>query len=178
MPAAASLERRQSGTPRCSAPPRIAVVALAVVVVATPGQTQEVRLKQITPLITVEAIEPCLAFWTERLGMTVTVSVPHEDRIGFVILGIDGLQLMYQARASVAADLGTMAPNHPGLAKKLSESDATLFIEVAALEPILEAMKGAEVVVPRRQTFYGMDELFVRAPCGTLVGFAARTGAD
>ncbi|MEZ4456819.1 MAG: hypothetical protein R2882_09755 [Gemmatimonadales bacterium] len=43
-----------------------------------------------------------------------------------------------------------------------------------SLEPILEAMAGADVVVPRRQTFYGMDEIFVRAPCGTLVGFAAK----
>jgi len=28
-------------------------------------------------------------------------------------------------------------------------------------------------MVPRRQTFYGMDELVVRAPCGTIVTFAA-----
>ena len=157
---------------------RSAMTALVLTALAASAQAQEVRLKQITPLITVEAIEPCLAFWTERLGMTVTVSVPHEDRLGFAILGKDGLELMYQARASVAADLGTMAPNHPGLAKKLSDSDATLFIEVESLEPILEAMQGAEVVVPRRQTFYGMDEIFVRAPCGTLVGFAAKTAAD
>ena len=36
-----------------------------------------------------------------------------------------------------------------------------------------------ETLVPRRQTFYGMDEVFVRAPCGTLVGLAAKTeGAE
>jgi hypothetical protein len=29
-------------------------------------------------------------------------------------------------------------------------------------------------VVPRRQTFYGMDEIFVQAPCGTVVGIAAK----
>lgn len=131
-------------------------------------------MKRITPLITVEAIEPCLPFWTERLGMTVTVSVPHEDRVGFVILSGEDVELMYQSLASVDADLGAMAPNHPGLARKLADSDGTLFIEVESLEPILKAMDGAEVVVPRRQTFYGMDEIFVRAPCGTLVGFAAR----
>ena len=38
-----------------------------------------------------------------------------------------------------------------------------------------EPLVDPEVIVPRRQTFYGMDELFVRArACGTLVGFAAR----
>jgi hypothetical protein len=37
----------------------------------------------------------------------------------------------------------------------------------------VEALDGAQVLVPRRQTFYGMDEIFVRADCGTVVGFAA-----
>jgi len=50
----------------------------------------------------------------------------------------------------------------------------TLFVEVEALDPVIEALgQDADVVVPRRRTFYGMDEIFVRAPCGTLVGFAA-----
>jgi hypothetical protein len=48
-------------------------------------------------------------------------------------------------------------------------------VEVDDLDTVIAALgDGAEVVVPRRRTFYGMDELFVRAPCGTLVGFAAR----
>ena len=50
----------------------------------------------------------------------------------------------------------------------------TLFIEVDAVDDVVGALEGADVVVPRRQTFYGMDEIFVRAPCGTLVGFAAQ----
>ncbi len=40
----------------------------------------------------------------------------------------------------------------------------------------MEQLEGIEVVVPRRTTFYGADEIFVRAPCGTLVGFAADQG--
>ena len=44
----------------------------------------------------------------------------------------------------------------------------------ARLDPVVSALEGADVVQPRRQTFYGMDEIFVRAPCGTVVGFAAR----
>ncbi|MGE0441136.1 MAG: hypothetical protein AB7L66_16505 [Gemmatimonadales bacterium] len=131
-------------------------------------------MQKATPLITVESIEACLPFWTERLGFQATVSVPHGDAIGFVILEKGGVELMYQSLASVEEDLGKMAPGHPGLSRKLADSDAALFIEVESLSPILEAMAGADVVVPRRQTFYGMDELFVRAPCGTLVGFAAK----
>lgn len=132
-------------------------------------------MKKVTPLIAVEAIEPCLPFWTDALGFAVTVTVPHEDVIGFAILDRGGVEIMYQTRASIEADLGTSgAP--PGLGTELAGSTSTLFIEVDALDPVIEALqaKNAEVVVPRRQTFYGMDEVFVRAPCGTLVGFAAR----
>ena len=78
-----------------------------------------------------------------------------------------------QSRASIAADLE--AEGAPaGLAEELSGSTTSLFIEVESLDDLLPDIADAEVVVPRRQTFYGMDEVFVRAPCGTLVGFAAR----
>ncbi|MEQ9400491.1 MAG: hypothetical protein RJQ04_15110 [Longimicrobiales bacterium] len=130
-------------------------------------------MKAVTPIMTVDAIEPCLSFWTDRLGFEVTATVPHDDAIGFAMLNKGGVQLMYQSSASIDADLGAAgAPT--GLGAELARSHSTLFIEVDALDPVIEALGDAEVVVSRRQTFYGMDEIFVRAPCGTLVGFAAR----
>jgi hypothetical protein len=33
-------------------------------------------------------------------------------------------------------------------------------------------MAGADIVVPRRSTFYGADEVFAREPGGHIVGFA------
>lgn len=138
--------------------------------------TQEIALNKITPLMTVDAIEPCLPFWTERLGFEITATVPHGDAIGFAMLNKGNVELMYQSRASLEADLGPAgaAAGHPDLPARLATSTTTLFIEVAALDPVVAALEGAEIVVPRRQTFYGMDEIFVMAPCGTLVGFAAR----
>ncbi len=141
-------------------------------------RAQETRVNKVTPIMTVEAIEPCLPFWTDRLGFEVTVSVPHGDHMGFAILQKGGAELMYQTRASVHDDLGRMAPSYPGLATDMANGMSTLFIEVEALDPVVEALEGAEIVVPRRQTFYGMDEIFARAPCGTLVGFAARVATD
>lgn len=129
-------------------------------------------MKKITPLITVDAIEPCLAFWT-GLGFEVTAQVPHEDKVGFAMLGHGDLVLMYQSRASVQADLGESgAPK--GMADEMARSTVTLFVEVEDLDDVIDAVEDYEVLVPRRQTFYGMDEIFVRAPCGTVVGFAAR----
>jgi len=131
-------------------------------------------MKKATPIIAVDAIEPCLEFWTERLGFEVTVSVPHGDAMGFAILNGGGVELMYQSRASIEADLvESGAP--AGLGAELSDSTTTLFVEVDALDRVIERLgDDVTVVVPRRQTFYGMDELFVRAPCGTLLGFAAK----
>ena len=130
-------------------------------------------MKKVTPLITVHEIEPCLPFWTQGLGFEVTATVPHEDTVGFAMLRKNGVELMYQSHASVEADLGASgAPE--GLGAEMAAGTSTLFIEVEALEEVTEALGDAEVLVPRRQTFYGMDEVFVRAPCGTVVGFAAR----
>ncbi len=131
-----------------------------------------------TPLITVESIEPCLPFWTEKLGMEVTVTVPHGDAIGFAMLQKGDVEIMYQSRGSIDADLGTSgAPANLG--RELSSGTSTIFVEVESLDEVVAALgDDVEVLVPRRQTFYGMDELFVRPPCGTVVGFAARVGAE
>jgi uncharacterized glyoxalase superfamily protein PhnB len=133
-------------------------------------------MKKITPLLTVETIEPCLPFWTEKLGFQVTVTVPHGDAIGFAILQKGDVELMYQSKASIDADLGTSgAPKNLG--RELSGATSTLFCEVESLDSVIDALGDTEVLVPRRQTFYGMDEVFVRPPCGTVVGFAARVPA-
>ena len=59
------------------------------------------KMNRLTPVLMVEAIEPCLPFWVDRLGFSKTVEVPHGDRLGFAILVRDGVELMYQTRASV-----------------------------------------------------------------------------
>lgn len=129
-------------------------------------------MKRATPLITVDDIEPCLPFW-KKLGFEVTATVPHEDSVGFAMLHGGAVELMYQSRASVEADLGASgAP--AGLADEMAGATTTLFVEVEALDPVIEALGDSEVLVPRRRTFYGMDEIFVRADCGTVVGFAAK----
>ncbi len=126
------------------------------------------HVQSLTPIVFVEAIEPCLPFWTEGLGFEVTTEVPEGDRLGFVILERDGIELMIQSRASVAADL-------PDLEEEVMRGPATLFLRVDSVEGAEErlAPHGAEVVVPRRQTFYGADEISLRSPCGTVVGLAA-----
>lgn len=129
-------------------------------------------MKKITPLLTVDDVEACLGFWT-ALGFELAGTVPHEDTVGFAMLVHGDLMLMYQSAASVEADLeASGAPE--GLAREMGASTSTLFIEVEDLDAALNVTGAAEVLVPRRQTFYGMDEVFLRAPCGTVVGLAQR----
>lgn len=123
-------------------------------------------LKKITPMLMVEAIEPCLPFW-ERLGFANVAEVPHGDGLGFVILVKDGAEVMYMTRASVADDMADLAESPMG--------GTMLFIEVSDLDAVIAALGDAPVTVARRQTFYGMDEIGVREPGGNSVTFAMPT---
>ncbi|HEX9887508.1 MAG TPA: VOC family protein [Longimicrobiales bacterium] len=153
---------------------RIVVLVAALALAGPAPHSQEAtNMTKATPIITVDAIEPCLPFWT-GLGFEVTATVPHEDAVGFAMLAGGDVELMYQSRASIDADLGASS----GLGGELVASTTALFVEVEDLDAVIARLGDAEVLLPRRQTFYGMDELFVRAPCGTVVGFAARIEAE
>lgn len=120
-------------------------------------------LKRITPVLLVEAIEPCLPFW-EAQGFDVQTTVPHGDGLGFAILEKSGLEIMYQTRASVAEDLPALAD--------APTAGTFLFLEVMDLDATIEALGDAPVLFPRRKTFYGMEEIGVREPGGHAVTFA------
>lgn len=123
-------------------------------------------VRRISTVLLVEAIEPCLPFWVERLGFDRVAEVPHGDRLGFVILARDGVELMYQTVASARDDV-------PASVEGTAQGrGAVLFIEVADVAAVERALDGLELVVPRRTTFYGMDEVGVREPGGTIVMFA------
>ena len=122
------------------------------------------KLNKLSPVLVVDAIEPCLPFWIERLGFTQTVEVPEGDRLGFVILAKDGIEVMYQSRDSVRKDIPPLADAPAG--------GTNLYIEVADVAAVERAVKGLEIVVPRRKTFYGADEIGVREPAGNAVIFS------
>ncbi len=121
------------------------------------------QMKSVTPVLYVEEIEPALDFWT-RLGFEVMAEVPEGDRLGFVILVKEAVEVMYQTRTSVENDVPALADTPMG--------GAFLFIQVGDLEAVAAAVEGAEVIVPRRTTFYGADEISVREPGGNAVTFA------
>lgn len=123
------------------------------------------QIRKSTPVLIVEAIEPSLPFWQERLGFERPVEVPHGDRLGFAILSNGVVEVMYQTAASVRGDSAAHAAEYRG--------DRTfLFVEVDDIDALALALQGFEVVMPRRETFYGSTEIGYREPGGHFVTFA------
>lgn len=126
-------------------------------------------MKKITPILVVDEIEPSLRLWVDRLGLKKVVEVPEGDRLGFVILAGEGIELMIQTRESIEKEV-----ERDGLpaAMKPTPGRSTLYIDVADLDELREKVAGFEVLVRDRQTSYGARELWLREPGGNLIGFA------
>lgn len=127
-------------------------------------------MKALAPVLVVDAVEPCLQFWTERLGFAKENEVPGQDgKLVFASVKKGTVEIMYQTRASVVAD-------SPSQAAELDGRSAVLFITVptiADLDSAERAVGDAPIVKSRHKTFYGSEEFYVREPGGTVVGFAA-----
>ena len=122
-------------------------------------------IQSITPVLMVEEIEPCLKFWVERLGFEKIAEVPEGQKLGFVLLKKNSIELMLQSYASVAKDV-------PAMADEARRSKAHLYVRVAKLDEVIARLQGVPVTVPERKTFYGAREYGVREPGGHQVLFA------
>jgi len=129
------------------------------------GRSKSVKLQSLTPVMIVEAVEPCLAFWVDRFGFTVENEVPGPDgKLIFASAKHGSIEVMYQTRASVLAE----DPK-----AEVSGHSIALFITVDDIDAAEQSAKGAPVVKARHRTFYGSTELYVKEPGGNTVGFAA-----
>jgi uncharacterized glyoxalase superfamily protein PhnB len=126
-----------------------------------------ISIQKITTVLAVESVEPSLEFWQRRLGFECTVTVPHENAVGFALLVKDNVEVMLQSVSSILADLGASTGEVNG-------RSAALFIEVADLSAVEAALADYPIEMPRRTTFYGMHEIGVREPGGHFVVFAQR----
>ena len=126
-------------------------------------------LSRLTPVLIVEQVEPCVRFWVERFGLAPESEVPGDDgKLVFAIVKKGDVEIMYQTRASVIADL-------PGEEHELVGHSTTLFITTEDLNAVERALDGVPIVKPRHKTFYGSEEIYVREPGGNTVGFAQFT---
>ena len=128
------------------------------------------EVKKITPILFAEELEPCIQFWTERMGFQKTIEVPEGDKIGFALVEKNGVELMYQSFSSAEKDnaaTGAAARKGPSF----------LYIEVADIDAAQAATKGAEIVMPMRTTFYQAKEFGIKDPVGHYLIFAQQGAA-
>ncbi len=142
----------------------IAALALALAFNAFGADAGKANVK-IIPILTVEAIEPCLPFWVDRLGFKNTTEVRDGNRLGFVMLEKAGATLMLQTREAGKKDAPALVPEH--------DSPALLYIVVDDLDAVRSRIAEADIVVPERVMGYGKREFAVREPGGHFVMFAA-----
>ena len=128
------------------------------------------EVKKITTILFAQELEPCIQFWSGRLGFQKTVEVPEGNKIGFVILEKNGLELMYQSFASVDKD-------NAATGEAARKGPAFLYLEVTDLDTALTATKGAEMVMQVRSTFYGAKEFGIKDPAGHYIIFAQQGAA-
>jgi uncharacterized glyoxalase superfamily protein PhnB len=122
-------------------------------------------VKKVTAVLFVPEVEPCAKFWTDKFGFQKLAEVPEGDKLGFVMLQKGNVELMYQSYASADKD----SPATGAVARK---GPTFLYIEVDDLEAIKATVKGAEVTMPERTTFYGSREIGIKDPGGHYLTFA------
>ena len=126
--------------------------------------------KKITPVLIVDTIEPLLPLW-DALEFTRTAEVPHDGRLGFVMLQRDAVELMYQTFASVEAD----EPRSLKGPRAIGASG--IFIEVEDLDAVAAKVPAtADVIERRRETFYGATEMIIRDTAGNVIVLAQMKG--
>jgi uncharacterized glyoxalase superfamily protein PhnB len=144
------------------------VLLLAISPAAKPKtqeKTKTMNVKRITPILFVEDVEPSVKFWVDRFGFQKTAEVPDGNKLAFAMLQKGNVELMYQSYASADKDVTTIA-------QQVRKGPTFLYVEVDNLEETISAIRGTEVVMPVRNTFYGSKEIGIKDPAGHYVTFA------
>jgi uncharacterized glyoxalase superfamily protein PhnB len=129
------------------------------------------NVKRITPVLFVEDVEPCVRFWVDRMGFQKTAEVPDGSKLAFAMLQRGSVELMYQSYASADKDVSTVS-------QLVRKGPTFLYVEVDSLDQAIAAVKGAEIVMPVRETFYGSKEIGIKDPAGHIVTFAEFQAAE
>jgi uncharacterized glyoxalase superfamily protein PhnB len=128
-------------------------------------RNKQMYVKKITPVLFVQDVEPCVKFWVDRFGFEKTAEVPDGDHLAFAMLQKGNVELMYQSYASADKDIAAVS-------QVVRKGPTFLYVEVDNLEETINAVKGTEVVMPSRKTFYGSTEIGIKDPAGHFVTFA------
>ena len=123
---------------------------------------RRMKLKKLTTLFVVADIEASLPSF-EALGYKVTVRVPEEGTLGFVILKGAAGELMLQTKASLGEDMALVAAKRPS---------TLLYADVDSVTEAKKALGNAEVLIAHRKTFYGATEAWLELEGKVVIGLS------
>lgn len=124
-------------------------------------------LKKLTPNLMVEDVGRTLDFYRDVLGFQVLTTVPPDQPpFTWGMVSRDGVELMFQSRASLGADI-------PALADAPIGASQTFYIEVEGIDALYAAIKDrVEIVLDMHTTFYDTREFAFRDVNGYILAFS------
>jgi len=133
--------------------------------------------KKLTTNMMVEDVNRTADFYCDVLGFEFMMGVPEDTQeiavtrqkdqtLGFAILKSGNIEMMFQAKKSLAREL----PEFSGM--KVGGS-LTFYIEVENVEGFYEELKDKVTIIKKiRTTFYGKREFYIRDFNGYVLTFA------
>ena len=123
-------------------------------------------LKKLTPNLMVEDVAQTLDFYRDVLDFEVLTTLPGQAPFDFAIVQRDGVELMFQSRAS-------LSDNVPALTGVPIGASQTFYIEVEGVRDLYQALHDqVEIVVDFHTTFYGTQEFYFRDINGYILSFS------
>lgn len=126
-------------------------------------------LQKLTPNLIVSDVERSLAFYCGVLGFARTMSVPDEPPFVFAGVQSGGVEIFLNAP-------GPALEEYPALAGKPLGGTLTLFIQVAGIAQVYEALvPKVKITMPLEKKWYGVTEFAFEDPDGYVITFAEPT---
>jgi uncharacterized glyoxalase superfamily protein PhnB len=123
-------------------------------------------LKKLTPNLMVEDVSWTIEFYRDTLGFQLMLTVPEAAPLNFAIMRRDGVELMFQSRAS-------LSENVPALKGCSIGASQTFYIEVENIARLYDQLRDkVEIVVDLHTTFYNTQEFYFRDVNGYILSFS------
>lgn len=126
------------------------------------------ELKKLTPNLIVSNVERSLAFYRDVLGFDAGMTVPDAAPFVFASVQSGPIEIFLNAPEPAISE-------YPAFKGRPIGGTLTLFIEVARIREVHEALQGrVKIVMPLEKKWYGVTEFAIEDPDGYLITLAER----
>jgi lactoylglutathione lyase len=133
---------------------------------ALPNPTPSVTFHKLTPNMMVEDVNATVDFYRDVLGFDLVMTVPDSGRFDWALVRRDGIEMMFQTRASLSGDL-------PAFADRPLGGALTFYLDVEGIDALYRQLQARVAVVKElHETFYGTREFAIEDVNGFILTFA------